>query len=172
MQEASMLRSALLMTLLPAFATAAAKQIKSRTGDRDAALEIIAMERDALERGARGDADAFVRISAPDVVYFDPFLERRIDGLAALKEYYHNNLKPPEEDLDIELTHPKVQLMGDVAILTFNYRSTGRRTGRVEQWNCTEVFQHTAQGWRIIQTHWSWTRPQFAPARENVSDGH
>ncbi len=160
-----MLKSALLMTLLPALAAAAEKRTKPGTGDRDAAVEIIAMERDALERGAKGDVDAFVNISEPDVVYFDPFNERRIDGLAALKEYYHKSTKPPEEELTIELINPKVQLTGDLAALTFNYRSTGRRTGRVQLWNCTEVYRRTAQGWRIIQTHWSWTKPQLAASR-------
>ena len=160
-----MLRFVLLMTLLTALAAAAAKQPKPGTGDQDAALKIIAMERDALERGAKGDVDSFVNISDPDVVYFDPFLERRIDGLGALKEYYHKVSRPPEEELDIELINPKVQLTGDVAVLTFNYKSTGRRTGRVQLWNCTEVYRQTAQGWRIIQTHWSWTKPQLAAAQ-------
>ena len=81
-----MLKSALILTLLPALAAAAGKQSKSGTGD-DA----------ALERGAN--------------------------------------------------------------------KSTGRRTGRVQRWNCTEVYHHTAQGWRIIQTHWSWTKPQLATAQ-------
>jgi len=153
------------MTVLPLLAALAGKQPKPGTGDHDVVLKIIAMERDALERGAKGDVDSFVNISDPDVVYFDPFLERRIDGLAALKEYYHKNAKPPEEELDIELINPKVQLTGDVAVLTFNYKSTGRRTGRVQLWNCTEVYRQTAQGWRIIQTHWSWTRPQLAAAQ-------
>jgi len=160
-----MIKSALLMTLLPALAAAAGKQPKPGTTDQDAALKIIAMERDALERGAKGDVDSFVNLSDPDVVYFDPSLERRIDGLAALKEYYHKNSKPPEEGFDIELINPKVQLTGDVAVLTFNYKSTGRRTGRVQLWNCTEVYRRTAGDWRIIQTHWSWTRPQLAAAQ-------
>ncbi len=136
-----------------------------RSTEQEAALEIIGIERDALVRGAKGDIDAFVNLSDPDVVYFDPFLERRIDGLAALKEYYHKVSRPPEEELDIELINPKVQLAGDVAVLTFNYKSTGRRTGRVQLWNCTEVFRQTGQGWRILQTHWSWTKPQLAAAQ-------
>jgi ketosteroid isomerase-like protein len=153
------------MTLPPALAVAAGRQPKPGSGDQDAALEIIAMERDALERGAKGDVDSFLDISDPDVVYFDPSLERRIDGLAALKEHYHKNSKPPEEELDIELINPKVQWSGDVAVLTFNYKSTGRRTGRVQRWNCTEVYRRSARGWRIIQTHWSWTKPQLAAAQ-------
>ncbi len=126
--------------------------------------EIIAMELDALERGAKGDVDAFLNISDPDVVYFDPSIERRIDGLAALREHYYKFSRPPQEEFDIDLINPKVHLAGDMAVLTFNYKSTGRTTGRVERWNCTEALRRTPQGWRIIQTHWSWTKPQLAPA--------
>ncbi len=54
-----------------------------------------------------------------------------------------------------ELLNPHVQVCGDIAVLTFNYISwTGERECR---WNCTEVYRHDAEGWRIIQTHWSFT---------------
>ncbi len=157
-----MLKSALLMTLLPALAAAAGRRPKN---DQEVAQAIIALEREALERGAKGDVDAFVNLSDPDVVYFDPYLERRIDGVAALKEYYHKVFKMPEEEVDIELLNPKVQVTGDIAVLTFNYKDTGRRTKRVHLWNCTEVYRKGAQGWRIIQTHWSWTKPTLAAAQ-------
>ena len=47
--------------------------------------EVVRMERAALKRWLNGDPSGFLEISAPDVVYFDPFTERRIDGLDALK---------------------------------------------------------------------------------------
>jgi hypothetical protein len=56
----------------------------------DTASTIIAMERAALDRWGRGDPSGFLEISADDVVYFDPFLERRIDGLEALAQYYES----------------------------------------------------------------------------------
>ena len=46
------------------------------------------MERTALERWGRGDPKGFLEISARDVSYFDPFTERRLDGLAALRTLY------------------------------------------------------------------------------------
>ena len=42
---------------------------------------IIAMEEAALDRWGKGDPSGFLEISAPDVVYFDPFIEHRLDGL-------------------------------------------------------------------------------------------
>ena len=38
----------------------------------------------ALERWCRGDPDGFLTTYAPDVTYFDPQQERRVDGLPAM----------------------------------------------------------------------------------------
>jgi hypothetical protein len=55
-----------------------------------------------------------------------------------------------------ELINPLVQVVGEAAVLTFNYASYGM--GRApSRWNCTEVFRRTGDTWRIIQTHWSYT---------------
>lgn len=55
-----------------------------------------------------------------------------------------------------ERINPLVQVVGDAAVLTFNYASYGR-SGAPSRWNCTEVFRRTDDAWRIIQTHWSYT---------------
>ncbi len=49
---------------------------------------IVSMEQAALERWGKGDPGGFLEISAPDVVYFDPYRERRVDGLQALTALY------------------------------------------------------------------------------------
>ena len=117
---------------------------------------ILALERAALDRWGKGDPTGFLEISAPDVVYFDPYLERRIDGLDALTRYYEALRGKVHVDR-YELINPKAQLCGDVAVLTFNYVSyTGEKQNR---WNCTEVYRRTDGAWRIIQTHWSFTQP-------------
>ncbi len=120
--------------------------------DQEIAATIIAMEKAALDRWGKGDPSGFIEISAPDVVYFDPFIPRRIDGREALNAYY----TPGQVFFDrFELLNPCVQVCGDVAILTFNYCSwTGERTSL---WNCTEVYRQRDGAWRIIQTHWSFT---------------
>ena len=119
--------------------------------DPDAA-EIIALEQSALRRWGGGDPSGFLEISAPDVVYFDPMLERRLDGLAALTAYYENLRGQVQVDR-FELVGPKVQFCGDAAILTFNY--VGHVRDQAHRWNCTEVYRRDPVGWRIIQTHWS-----------------
>src|SRR2546423_14804541 len=88
------------------------------------ATDIIALERAALDRWGRGDPSGFLEISAPDVVYFDPFLDQRIDGREALAAHY----EPFRGKIHIsryEMDNAKVQFVGDAAVLTFNFVSYG-----------------------------------------------
>jgi hypothetical protein len=119
------------------------------------AAEIIALERAALDRWGAGDPSGYLEISAPDVTYFDPFLERRIDGLEALSAWY----APLRGTIHIdryELIEPAVLVCGEAAVLTFNLVSHCGAT--TMHWNCTEVYRHDLVGWRIVQTHWSITQ--------------
>jgi ketosteroid isomerase-like protein len=116
---------------------------------------IIALERAALDRWGNGDPSGFLELCAPDVVYFDPYLEMRIDGLEALTQYYKTLWGQVRFDR-FELLNPCVQVGGELAVLTFNYVSyTGDEASR---WNCSEVYRHAENRWQIIQTHWSYTR--------------
>jgi ketosteroid isomerase-like protein len=116
---------------------------------------LIALESAALERWGNGDPAGFLEISAPDVVYFDPYQEMRIDGLEALTQYYKTIWGQVYFDR-FELLNPCVQLGSELAVLTFKYVSyTGEKQSR---WNCTEVYRQVVDTWKIIQTHWSYTR--------------
>ena len=118
--------------------------------------EIIGLECAALDRWGKGDPSGFLEISAPDVVYFDPHLDKRIDGLEALARYYEG-IRGKVSIERFELLNPLVQLVGDAAVLTFNYVSYDGAGGS-HPWNCTEVYRHTDGRWQIVQTHWSFTR--------------
>jgi ketosteroid isomerase-like protein len=117
--------------------------------------EILRLEQQALARWCRGDPSGFLEISAPDVVYFDPFLRTRLDGLVALSAYYES-LRGKLSAERFEILHPLVQLAGEAGVLTFQLVSYGA-SGDVSRWNCTEVYRRGAEGWRIVQTHWSLT---------------
>lgn len=125
------------------------------TGSEAIATKLIAMERAALDRWGAGDPSGYLEISAPDVVYFDPFLERRLDGLEALTALYESLRGAIHVDR-YELIDPKVQVCGEAAVLTFNLNSYTGAT--LMRWNCTEVFRLDKAGWRLIQTHWSITQ--------------
>ncbi len=115
---------------------------------------IISMERKALDRWGHGDPEGFLEISAEDVVYFDPYVEKRVDGKAALRERYQLLRGKVRVDR-FEMIDPKVQFCGDAAILTFNHVS--HIDARIVRWNCTEVYRQSAARWEIVQSHWSYT---------------
>ena len=123
------------------------------------AEEIVAMERAGLARWGRGDPSGFLEICAPEVTYFDPYLDRRVDGLDRLRRYYESLAGKISIDR-YELLNPNVQVHGDVAVLTFNYVSYGKADSAAPdaRWNCTEVYRSNEGSWRILHTHWSVTQ--------------
>lgn len=118
------------------------------------AEEIIAMEKAALRRWGNGDPSGFLEISAPDLVYLNPYLELRLDGLDALTKDYEA-LRGTIFFDRFELLNPLVQHVQDMAVLTFNYVSYNGE--RPDRWNCTEVYRKTNGVWKIIHSHWSYT---------------
>ena len=120
---------------------------------------IVSRERAALVRWCQGDPSGFLEISAPDVVYFDPFLERRLDGWQALAAHYAP-LRGTIFAERFELLNPVVQGGGDLAVLSFNFVSYDKN-GETQRWNCTEAYRREGEDgrWMIIQTHWSFTHP-------------
>ena len=121
----------------------------------DLANELVALERAALVRWCSGDPDGYLEISAPDVVYFDPFLERRIDGLAALTRYY-DGIRGKIRAERFEILHPVVIAADDMAVLSFQFVSYGGSENAL-RWNATEVYRRRDGAWRIVSTHWSFT---------------
>jgi len=124
--------------------------------ETEVAEKIIAMEKAALERWCKGDPSGFLEMSAEDVVYFDPFMEKRLDGLDKLKKLYES-LRGQVDAGWFEMLNPKVHVGENMAVLTFNFNS---KVNDIEsKWNCTEVYRKETDGqWKIIQTHWSLTK--------------
>ena len=123
----------------------------------DAATTILAMERGALDRWAKGDPDGFLDISDENVVYFDPFVKSRVNGRQELKKLY-DGLRGKIHIDRYEMIDPRVQLSEDMAVLTFNFVSHGSEGSM--RWNTTEVYRRSEGKWRIIHTHWSLTQPK------------
>jgi ketosteroid isomerase-like protein len=124
---------------------------------------IIALERSALDRWGRGDPQGYIETFAPEITYFDPFTERRIDGIDGMKAM----LKPFVGKIKIdsyEMLNPRVQRSGDVAVLSFNLTSHVRNpdgSPRTVRWNSTEVYRRIAGKWKIVHNHWSFTKPEL-----------
>jgi ketosteroid isomerase-like protein len=129
--------------------------------------EIIALERSALDRWITLDPQGYLDRYAPEVTYFDPRQERRVNGLDAVKTLLEpiKNLKVAIKDRRYEMIAPKVQHHGDIALLTFNLINYGKLADRPEavlnRWNSTQVYTRISGKWRIIHSHWSYTKPEL-----------
>ena len=130
---------------------------------------IIALERSALDRWIRADPDGYLSLYASDATYFDPFREKRVDGLDELKARMAvmRGITLPFTEPRYDMIDPVVHVEANVAVLTFNLVNYGKPTGKTEEavlarWNATEVYQQVDGAWRIIHTHWSFTQPQLA----------
>lgn len=114
---------------------------------------IIALEKGALEKWNQGDPRGYLDLSADDVTYFDPAIEKRLDGLDSLKKYY----EPVKGQVNLsgyEMLDPKVTATNNMAVLTFNLHTY--KDDKASAWNCTEVYRLEPDGqWKIVHTHWS-----------------
>ena len=148
----------LTLTLAASCAAAVAKQHSD---------PVISLERAALDRWGKGDPEGYLETYAPDITYFDPSQQSRIDGIEAMREY----LRPITGKVKVdhyEMVGPKVQRYGDVAVLTYNLRSHGRRPDGeavVTRWNSTAVYARSGGRWRIVHSHWSFTAPDASDSR-------
>src|SRR5262249_44378548 len=103
---------------------------------------------------------------APEVTYFDPFVDARVDGLEAMTARLApmKGMKSPVKDARYEILSPRVQRRGDVAILSFNVVDYARigdaPEAVVARWNSTEVDARVGGTWKIIHSHWSFVKPQ------------
>lgn len=120
------------------------------------AKKIISLEIAALEKWNCGNPSGYLDISAIDVVYFDPFTNKRLDGHDKLTELYESIRGQIHVD-SYEMLNPLVQENKDMAVLTFNLISNIGKSAT--KWNCTEVYRLEKNGdWKIIQTHWSFSK--------------
>jgi ketosteroid isomerase-like protein len=136
----------------------------ARAAADSASDEIIALERGALYRWGKGDPQGFFDIMAAGETYFDPMIGKRIDGTEALRKY----IEPFWGKISIErfeMIDPKVQRHGDLAVLTFNLVDYGSQLGgspkSTTRWNSTEVYQKIDGRWKIVHSHWSYTKPEL-----------
>src|SRR2546430_3065777 len=120
--------------------------------------ELVALERSALDRWIKLDPQGYFGLQAPEVTYFDPFTERRVDGLDATQVRLApmKKMKSPFRDPRYDMIDPKVQHHGDVALLTFNLVNYGNPPGAPERFlprlNSTEPYPPIGLPWEIIHT--------------------
>jgi ketosteroid isomerase-like protein len=127
---------------------------------------ILTLEKTAMERWRNGDPMGFLEQSSKDICYIDPGQTELIIGLEAYTEYMRQLVGKVHYQKS-EFIEPQVVMMGDAALLSYNYRSTVLTLeGEVSSqtpWNCTEVYFRQEGEWKIVHNHWSFIKHR-APA--------
>lgn len=116
---------------------------------------ILAQERRALDRWSQGKPVGYVDIDADDITYFDDIgAHTRVDGIEAMRNYFESleGKIPPHR---YELVAPKVQIYGDIGILTLRYHAHATDGEPLTRWKATSVYRRIAGEWRIVHAHWS-----------------
>ena len=143
--------------LAVAVAAALGGVLAAADGNEATAREVVALERKTLDGWQVGNPDPLLAISDPEITYFHVVTDKRLDGLPAVKALLEAYRGRPLFD-SYEMADAKVQSSGDTAVLTYTLvRHVGTATTR---WNATQVYQRKKEGWRIIHSHWSATRPE------------
>lgn len=121
------------------------------------ATKIIALETAALEKWNNGNPSGYLELYTPNFTYFDPFLEKRLDGFDKIEALYEE-MRGKVRVNKYEIIEPVVQATDEMAVLTYNLISYTEEM--VYKWNCTEVYKLVANEWKIIHNHWSLIKPE------------
>ena len=119
-----------------------------------------------------GDLADYAATTAPDVTFYEWYIStQRIDGLDFhLRETAANQRAAAARrqaglryEVEHEVLAPKVQLYGEVAIVTYTLlmRYTTDEGVRHTEHNETRVFHRRPEGWRLVHCHKSpmWPAP-------------
>ena len=137
----------------------------SEKDDQNIEKLILEKEKKILDEWGKGHTMIFPMNSADEITYFEPGTEKRIDG----KNNFTDFLKPYENTFIVdkyEMLNPKVQVHGDIAVLSYNlvdYSKNENNVEQITQWNSTEVYKKIDGDWKIIHSHWSYTKPTIKP---------
>ena len=147
-----MSRTAILALILPLVLFGGCN---SGTRPRNAEQEIIALERSAADQWSRGNPLGYANNAADDVTWFDDIgAQSRVVGLAAYRKYLASleGQIPPHT---YEIVDPKVQLYGDIAILTFHWHGAMTDGKPMPKWKVTSVYQYSGGKWHMVHANWS-----------------
>lgn len=124
-------------------------------GRSESEQAILAQERRALEQWSKGNSLGYLDVIADDVTYFDDIsAHSRVDGIGAMRTYL-TSLQGKIPAHRYEMLDPKVQLYGDIGILTLRYDAYGTAAQPVARWKATSVYRRAEDQWRIVHAHWS-----------------
>jgi ketosteroid isomerase-like protein len=95
---------------------------------------------------------------ADDYTEFNPSYPVRLDGKMANAKLYEATEKDGAKPTAAEMMNPKVQVYGDVAILTYSYAGvTQTKDGKTKAstGKSTRVYARQSGQWKLVHAHFS-----------------
>ncbi len=117
--------------------------------------QIIAREKAAFEAWQKKDKAFWADYLTDDATYFgamSPYLETdpKVNFIPKLDQYFEQF-----KMLDFQMYNPRVQVYGDVAVLTYNQAATVDMGGNVMNYTgkVTSVYVKQGNTWRVVHAH-------------------
>ena len=123
--------------------------------NEEIARAVITREKDSAKAWREKDKNFFAAFMADDATFFgamNPYLETDPkENFLPKFEQYTEMFKI----LDTQMYNPRVQVYGDIAILTYNSSSTINMGGRVMTYTgkMTSVYRRQGDTWRVVHGH-------------------
>jgi len=132
----------------------------------DIKTHIIELEKLALNEFAKGNISGFALNFADDATYFDDIeAQHGLEGHEELK-FYFDSLEGKVLEHKYELVNPKVQVYGNIAILTTRYNAT--KDGELlPSWKATSVYRLIGENWKVVHANWSLLKLEASDEQEN-----
>jgi ketosteroid isomerase-like protein len=150
----------LAVSSLPVLAQTAGK---AAPGSKQVADEVIALTRAHWAAEMKKDAAAWGKNVADDYTVFEGAYPTRIDGKATMQHIVDGNFSSSDTLITAEMANEKVQVYGDVAILSYNYIASVRnKEGRVTPAVAKSTRVYVKQGgqWMLVHANFA---PVTAP---------
>lgn len=130
----------------------------AQAGDNEVAEEVIAVTKAQWAAEMRNDVQAAMKNVADDYTEFNPDYPTRLDGKAMnvrLSEAFNSG---SGDTVVAEMANPKVQVYGDVAILTYNYIGAAKnKDGEIESVKAKSTRVYVKQGgqWMLVHANFA-----------------
>jgi len=130
----------------------------AQAGDNEVAEEVIAVTKAQWAAEMRKDVSAAMKNVADDYTEFNPDYPTRLDGKAMnvrLSEVFNSG---SGDTVAAEMANPKVQVYGDVAILTYNYIGAAKnKDGEIESVKAksTRVYVKQDGQWMLVHANFA-----------------
>ncbi len=130
----------------------------ARAGDKEVAEEVIAITKASWAAEIREDAAAWMKNVADEYTEFNPAYPTRLDGKAIATRWIETLVSGSGGLVMAEMANEKVQVYGDVAILSYNYiGATKDKDGKIEPAlaKSTRVYVKQDGQWMLVHANFA-----------------